>query len=205
MTIYSTSVDKRKEFVPTWLMIKQHNKTGLKYFCKTTRKNPIKYNGSGKFWQRHLNVHGKDVTTIWYQLFTDKEDLIEFALFFSDFHDIVDSRDFDGNKLWANLKPEDGLWGGGVKGISIKRTDAHNQKISEGVNRYRVENGLTAAPKKEKRESGWKWDEKSRSNQSKIQNVLAKRKMCCLHCREECSVLNSHHGNNCKLNPVYHK
>ena len=37
-------------FVPTWLYIKQHNITKLKYFGKTVRKDPIKYKGSGTYW-----------------------------------------------------------------------------------------------------------------------------------------------------------
>lgn len=78
-------------FVPTWLYIKQHNKTGLKYFGKTTRKDPIRYLGSGTYWTRHLNVHSNDVTTIWCQLFTDKTELTEYALKFSSDNNIVES------------------------------------------------------------------------------------------------------------------
>lgn len=44
------------------LYIKTHNITGLKYFGKTI-KNPFKYKGSGKYWTRHLAIHGNDVTT----------------------------------------------------------------------------------------------------------------------------------------------
>lgn len=41
-------------FKPTYLMIKQHEITGLKYLCKTTRKDPLKYNGSGRYWKPHI-------------------------------------------------------------------------------------------------------------------------------------------------------
>jgi hypothetical protein len=92
-------------YYPTWLYIKQHPKTGLKYFGKTTRKDPSSYEGSGTHWQRHLNIHGREHNTIWTELFTDEESLIEFALFFSEFHDIVNSKE------WANLMPENGLIG----------------------------------------------------------------------------------------------
>ena len=93
------------EFKPTWLMIKQHRITGLKYFCKTATKNPESYKGSGVRWTNHLNVHGRDVDTVWYQLFEDKVTLMEFALKFSRDNNIVASND------WANLVPEDGITG----------------------------------------------------------------------------------------------
>lgn len=95
-------------FKPTWLMIKQHNETGLKYFCKTVRKDPIKYRGSGKYWMRHLKKYGGKATTLWYQLFTNKEQLVEYALHFSKENNIVESEE------WANLVPEDGLDGWAV-------------------------------------------------------------------------------------------
>lgn len=126
------------EFKPTYLYIKQHNVTGLKYFGKTTR-NPVKYKGSGLRWVRHLKQHGNNVTTLWHQLFTDVDAIKEYALHFSLVNNIVESDE------WANLKPEDGLEGGSKKGrilseetrrrLSIagktrKQTDATKQKIS---------------------------------------------------------------------------
>jgi hypothetical protein len=48
-------------FKPTWLYIKQHNLTKLKYFGKTINKDPVKYKGSGKHWTRHINKYGNDV------------------------------------------------------------------------------------------------------------------------------------------------
>jgi len=99
---------------PTWLYIKQHTVTGLKYFGKTTR-NPEKYNGSGKRWVNHLAVHGSTVKTIWSQLFTSKTELVEFALNFSKEHNIVESSE------WANLMPENGLDGGSPKGTNKGR------------------------------------------------------------------------------------
>ena len=93
-------------FKPTWLYIKQHNDTGLKYFGKTIKKDPVKYLGSGIHWTRHLEKHGKNISTIWTKLFTDKDSLIDFALKFSEENKIVESSE------WANLKVEDGLMGG---------------------------------------------------------------------------------------------
>lgn len=98
------------DYTPTYLYIKKHNITGLLYFGKTNKSDIIGYLGSGKRWQRHLKKHGKDITTIWYELFDDRDSLTEFAKFFSEFHDIVES------KSWANLIPENGINGGSAPG-----------------------------------------------------------------------------------------
>ena len=91
---------------PTWLYIKQHNQTGLKYFGKTTRTDPLAYLGSGKYWKRHLAKHGNNVTTMWCYQYDNKQMLKEEALAFSTSHNIVESPE------WANLKPETGFDGG---------------------------------------------------------------------------------------------
>jgi len=94
------------EFSPTYLYIKQHAVTGLLYFGKTTETDPIKYLGSGKYWHNHIKKHGtKHIVTLWYELFTNKEELIAFAIKFSKELDIVKS------KSWANLVEENGIDG----------------------------------------------------------------------------------------------
>jgi len=108
------------QFNPTWLYIKQHNETGLKYFGKTIR-DPMRYNGSGTHWKRHIDKHGDDVTTIWCQLFTDIDQLVEYATKFSIENNIIESKE------WANIKLENGLDGGM---IGYKVTDETKQKIS---------------------------------------------------------------------------
>jgi hypothetical protein len=85
---------------PIYLYIKTHNKTGLKYFGKTTRKNPHKYLGSGKHWVAHLTKHGIDYTTEIYGCYTDKQECLQAALKFSEKHNIVESKE------WANLRVE---------------------------------------------------------------------------------------------------
>lgn len=85
---------------PIYLYIKTHNKTGLKYFGKTTRKNPHKYLGSGKYWLAHLKKHGADYTTEIYGHYTDKQQCLKEAIEFSEKHNIVDSVE------WANLRIE---------------------------------------------------------------------------------------------------
>ena len=100
-------------FKPTWLYIKQHNITGLKYFGKTIQQDPYRYKGSGIRWTRHLNKHGNDVTTVWCQLFDNIIELVEFATKFSQENQISVS------EQWANIRPEDGLMGGDT-GISTE-------------------------------------------------------------------------------------
>ena len=89
----------------TYLYLKKHNQTGLMYFGKTV-SNPESYAGSGVYWNRHLEKHGNDVSTVWTKPFTDKKELVKYALDYSKKHNIVESSNY------ANLKDEDGLMGG---------------------------------------------------------------------------------------------
>jgi hypothetical protein len=92
---------------PTYLYIKRHTLTNLKYFGKTYKNNPEIYLGSGKYWLRHIKKHGiQHVETVWYQLFTDETEMVEYATKFSTDNNIVESIE------WANLKLENGLDGG---------------------------------------------------------------------------------------------
>ena len=113
------------------LYIATHNKTGLKYFGKTTKwftqeslqKN---YHGSGKYWIKHKKKHGeKDVTMEIYEICSLNEsddDYVEpIALKFSEENHIMESEE------WANLIPEDGL-SGSVKGN--KHSEETKSKIA---------------------------------------------------------------------------
>lgn len=109
------------EFSPTYLYIKQHAVTGLLYFGKTTRKDPIKYLGSGKYWQNHIDIHGTNhVVTLWHELFTNRDECVNFALQFSKELNIVKS------DSWANLIEENGINGGSR---SEYHTDEAKQKM----------------------------------------------------------------------------
>lgn len=113
----------------TCLYIKQHRATGLRYFGKTER-DVNKYHGSGLYWRNHLKQHGKHVDTIWSEKFTDSSLCQEFAEFFSEFFDIVDSDE------WANLIPEDSKGGGAKKGrvtpwLNGKKRPEHANKMRE--------------------------------------------------------------------------
>ena len=96
-----------EKFTPTTLYIKKHLVTNLRYFGKTCKQDPYTYLGSGKHWLKHLKAHDKDhVVTLWVsEIFTDRDDLMEFAEFFSDFFDIVKDRS------WSNQRIENGIDG----------------------------------------------------------------------------------------------
>lgn len=94
-----------KIFSPTYIYIKRHRITGLFYLGKT-KKHPLKYLGSGLYWSRHLKLHGKYVDTLWYKLYTDKDECQKLALKLSVWFDVINS------DLWANLKYENGIDGG---------------------------------------------------------------------------------------------
>ncbi len=106
-----------------YLYIKQHSVTGLKYFGKTRKQNPFTYNGSGTYWQNHINKHGKEhIQTIELYGFDNQDLCTRFALKFSKDNNIVESEE------WANLRPENGL-----DGITVgtKFSETHKRKLSE--------------------------------------------------------------------------
>lgn len=106
-----------------YLYIKQHSITGLKYFGKTTRKDPFSYPGSGTRWWNHINKHGKEhIQTVELYGFDNQELCTEFALKFSEENSIVESDE------WANLRPENGL-----DGITVgtKFSETHKRRLSE--------------------------------------------------------------------------
>lgn len=102
---------------PTFLYVKEHTITKLKYFGKTTRKNIESYTGSGKYWKNHINKYGKEyIKTIWIsEPFYDISLLKEFSIFFSQEFDIVNST------KWANLREENGFDGAPV---GVKHPDS---------------------------------------------------------------------------------
>lgn len=135
-----------KEFVPTYLYIKEHQITGLLYFGKTT-KDPHTYLGSGKKWIRHIKKHGKDhVITLWARLFTSYNELTQFAITFSTENDIVKSKD------WANLAPENGADGGPRENSPFKtlnklpKPESQKQKISSTLKNRTGKNSNRAIP-----------------------------------------------------------
>ena len=112
------------------LYIATHNKTGLKYFGKTTRyfttqELQSKYHGSGTYWKRHLKKHGDDVTIEIYGIYNIDE-VNEVALRYSEENNIVKSKEY------ANLIIENGLDGG-------KQTDEITKRIIANTDRESAE------------------------------------------------------------------
>jgi hypothetical protein len=105
-----------------YLYVKTHNKTGMKYFGKTTREDPYSYNGSGKYWLKHLKKHGADISTEIIASFEDEKECSKFALEYSIINDIANS------EMWANLREENGLDGAPIGHIT---SDETKQKISQ--------------------------------------------------------------------------
>jgi hypothetical protein len=85
----------------TYLYLKTHNKTGLKYLGKTVT-DPYTYLGSGKRWQRHLAKHGNDITTEVLLETEDPQELAKTGLYYSNLWNIVEDQGF------ANMRPETG-------------------------------------------------------------------------------------------------
>jgi|FreactTroBogLake_1042271.scaffolds.fasta_scaffold24496_2 NUMOD3 motif len=110
-----------------YLYIKE-SPLGIKYLGKT-EQDPFTYTGSGKYWKRHLKAHDftiKDIkTTVLFET-TDKNELINKGVYYSELYDIVSSED------WANLKPETGDGGGG------KKNEKEKLKISSTMKRRKL-------------------------------------------------------------------
>jgi len=110
-------------FAYTALLVMTHNKTGLKYFCKTTRMNELNtYKGSGIHWKRHLRKHGRDVTVGVLGLYSDKERCMQAALDFSKENNIV------ADVGWANLIDENGMSGAGTGAANHRYGKPHPNK-----------------------------------------------------------------------------
>ena len=113
-------------FKPTALYVKTHQKTGLKYFGKTTCLDRIhSYKGSGIHWKRHLKVHGNNYTTELLGIWQNKERIVEYAKKFCEKHDIVNSKE------WANMIVEEGLQGASSGDTNVAKRLDSRQKMSD--------------------------------------------------------------------------
>jgi hypothetical protein len=128
-----------------YLYKKTHNITGLKYLGKTTQ-NPYKYNGSGEKWVPHLKIHGYDITTEILKECQTNDEVKFWGLYYSELWDVVNARDQAGNKIWANLKPEEGDGGRTTFGDNHPmKNPTHRSKIS-GDNHYTKKTGYSPLP-----------------------------------------------------------
>lgn len=140
-----------------YLYVKTHNKTGLKYFGKTTKQDPHKYMGSGKYWKRHLTKHGNDCITEIIAVFDDEISCREFALNFSKENNIVKS------DLWANLQEENGLDGAPAGHVGHKFTTEQLEKLSIASKTRWEDHGFREAMIQNQKES---WTDHRREQQS---------------------------------------
>jgi len=101
---------------PTRLYIKVHTKTGMKYFGKSIKKDITKYHGSGKYWKKHIEKHGKQhIQTLWIsEWFYSENEITKFCQNFCKENDIVNSIE------WANLKEENGFDGGKLPDYALQ-------------------------------------------------------------------------------------
>jgi Mor family transcriptional regulator len=115
-----------------YLYVKTHNKTGLKYLGYTGKKDPYKYKGSGKYWTRHIKKHGYDVTTEILKECSTKDEIKYWGLYYSNLWNIVEAKDNQGVKLWANLKLEQGDGGGNPETFFKKGPDniMYNEEVA---------------------------------------------------------------------------
>ncbi len=105
----------------TYLYVKTHNKTGLKYLGITKSVDPHKYTGSGLYWLRHLKKHGNDYTT---EILKECEHpaMVKFwGEHYSKLWNIVESDD------WANMRIESG--------------DGIDPEFASKNNKKRIKNG----------------------------------------------------------------
>ena len=128
-------------FRPTYLYIKTHNITGLKYFGKTVQ-DPFKYKGSGTRWLNHIKKHGYDVTTEILLETDDKKELIKQGLYYSKLWEV------DKNDHWANLIMEIGPGRSGPPSDEIRQkiSKANTGKIRTEEHRKNISNARKGQP-----------------------------------------------------------
>ena len=121
------------QFSPTVLLVMSHNVTGLKYFCKTADlRNVYNYKGSGLYWKKHINKHGKDVTVGVMGFYTDYQRCRDAALKFSQENDIVNS------DAWANLVLENGTDGALNGSDNAFYGKTHTDEVKQSMRQKRL-------------------------------------------------------------------
>jgi hypothetical protein len=188
-----------------YLYVKQHSVTGLKYFGKTTRADPHSYLGSGIYWKRHIKQHGVGhvvTTELW--SFDDTEECQQFALEFSNNHNIVESTE------WANLVAENGVDGylPGVprsaetrEKISLKQKQ-HAQNYSDEY-KAKLQNNFTSSQVRQKLSAAARNRTQTQDVKEKISQSLKnkpKPRSTCVICGAEASLANiaRWHNSHCK-------
>jgi hypothetical protein len=135
-------------------MIKTHAVTGLKYLCYTQKNNHDSYLGSGRYWKRHVQEHGKNIITEVIFQTEDYEEFVKIAKLKSIEFNVVESAE------WANLKIEEGDGGDTVSSL---------RWITDGVvDKY--------FPKDKELPEGWRLGRSNcKFNDSQFQKEMSKR------------------------------
>jgi len=196
------------------LLIKTHNKTGLKYLCYTQKEDHNSYHGSGLRWKRHIKKHGYDVSTFLILETDDFEVLKTKGLEFSKLYDVVDSNE------WANMIPESGDGGSSTKntiwitnGVNDKIIK-NNRKIPEGWTKGRTNCIFNDSSNQKKFNSikNQNYIKKIKVKKEKQKKILVKRThseaafeisrriYICENCNKKCLHHNYHkkHGKKCQ-------
>ena len=105
-----------------YLMLKTHTISGMKYLCKTSRRDPYTYAGSGKVWKKHLKKYGFYFNTVILAECLTTEELKQKGIYYSELWDVVNNCEF------ANLVQERG--DGGPTMLGRKITPAQSKKKS---------------------------------------------------------------------------
>jgi len=123
-----------------YLLVKTHAKTGLKYLCKTSRRDYYKYKGSGLYWKDHLKIHGTEHHTELLKECHTNEELRQWGRYYSTLWNVVEAKDTNGKKLWANLVPEEGQGIPGDIGRIIQNRPEVKSKNIAGVKKFYADN-----------------------------------------------------------------
>ena len=181
----------------TYLYHKRHKQTGMNYFGKTI-KNPYTYNGSGLYWSAHLKKHGLHVETVEVWEFEDIIECSNFALEFSNKHNIVESTQ------WANLINENGITGGyNPRAYTDTAKNKKSKKLKGRV--FSKESLLKMSMSKQglqKVTNNPMYGKTHSCETKKLQRnkALNRTRIICEHCKIECSPNNYKrwHNHNCK-------
>jgi len=125
---------------------------------------------------------------------------------------IVNAKDENGKKIWANLKPENGLDGGSIKGHKkpprTKEHTANNAAANKGISRNKGKPGLKGVANsmygkvsyfRDKKRGTW--SDEHRLNQIAAKQGIPQEKVKCPYCPKEGGISNMKrwHFDNCKF------
>lgn len=193
-----------------YLYLKTHNVTGLKYLGKTEASDPHQYSGSGMYWLRHLEKHGKDVRTEILFETSDKELFKEVALEYSHRLNVVESNEY------ANLVHECG--DGGCNNLGRTLSDEWKKNIGNSVSQTKNSKEWKETVGKSAREKdslikndpewrenvgkpSWEAGAKKQSETKLDPEWISKHQLICEHYNKSVDTANYErwHGDNCSV------